>query len=90
MFCQCHCYHFNSIRNSLAICFRTGLVLYGLDFSIRGKGCSYGTPVISGGRFLMRKRRVPIPAILSRTEEISPDARLHRVVPFVVCSMSIT
>ena len=47
-------------------------------------------PVISVGRFAMRRRSVPIPAISSRTGEISLDARLYTVVPFVVCSMSLT
>ena len=51
-----------------------------------GRGVRMFLPVISGGSFAMRMRRVPIPAISIRTEECSPGAFLYTVL-FVACIM---
>ena len=45
---------------------------------------------ISGGRLVSRMRRVPNPAISSRTVEISPDVSLYTVFQLVTCNMSRT
>jgi hypothetical protein len=57
--------------------------------TIRRQSHTYGSIGSFGGRLAILTLRVPIPAISSRTIDISPVVCLYSKRPFVFCSMSV-